>query len=109
MQFDVTICIKFLMFLTASIFLSRSLAKTKVAKRFLAGIQQWQQSTCIKFVPRANHRDWVQIFRERNPLSRRYVTLNELFLYTEFEFIMASSVSLFGERNYLTDYCPIDR
>lgn len=49
------------------------LAKTKVAQRFLAGIKQWQQKTCVKFVPRGNHRDWVQIFRERNPKSRRYV------------------------------------
>jgi hypothetical protein len=52
----------------------RCLAKTKVAKRFLAGIKQWQEKTCIKFVPRGNHRDWVQIFRERNPKSRRYIT-----------------------------------
>ena len=48
-------------------------AKTKVAKRFLAGIRQWQKMTCVKFVPRANHRDWVEVFRERNPKSRRYV------------------------------------
>ncbi|XP_028414660.1 uncharacterized protein LOC114537762 [Dendronephthya gigantea] len=56
---------------TVPYYVPPELAKTKVAQRFLAGIKQWQQMTCVKFVPRGNHRDWVQIFRERNPLSRR--------------------------------------
>ncbi|KAK3696476.1 hypothetical protein QZH41_011799, partial [Actinostola sp. cb2023] len=43
----------------------------QLARKLLAGIKPWQQKTCINFIPKKNHRDWVELVREKNPLSRR--------------------------------------
>ena len=43
-----------------------------LADRFYHGMRHWFEQTCIKFVrKKTGHRDWVELYREKNPLSRR--------------------------------------
>lgn len=43
-----------------------------LADKFYHGIRHWFEQTCVKFVPKkTGHRDWVELYREKNPLSRR--------------------------------------
>lgn len=40
-------------------------------RKLLDGLIPWEKQTCIKFIPKKNHRDYVQFVREKNPKSRR--------------------------------------
>ncbi|XP_067040328.1 uncharacterized protein [Acropora muricata] len=39
--------------------------------KFHHGMRHWLEQTCVKFVPKTGHRDWIELYRESNPLSRR--------------------------------------
>ena len=43
-----------------------------LSSRFQLGMRHWREQTCVRFVRKKGHRDWVELYREKNPLSRRY-------------------------------------
>ena len=43
----------------------------QLADKFNHGMRHWREQTCIQFVPKSGHRDWIELYREQNPDSRR--------------------------------------
>ena len=42
----------------------------QLADKFYHGMRHWREQTCIEFVPKSVHRDWIELYREKNPDSR---------------------------------------
>ncbi|PFX18966.1 Zinc metalloproteinase nas-13 [Stylophora pistillata] len=78
---------------TVPYYIPSDLVGHALADRFHHGIRHWLEQTCIKFVPKkAGHRDWVELYREKDPRSRR----------------CASSIGRIGSYQpiKLGDHCP---
>lgn len=78
---------------TVPYYIPSDLVGHNLADRFHHGIRHWLEQTCVKFVPKkAGHRDWVELYREKDPRSRR----------------CASSIGRIGSYQpiKLGDHCP---
>ncbi|KAL9972526.1 hypothetical protein ACROYT_G018849 [Oculina patagonica] len=57
---------------TVPYYIPSELVGHQLADKFYHGMRHWFEKTCIKFVPtKKGHRDWVELYREKNPSSRR--------------------------------------